>query len=57
MYHFYSNPLSILSSIDPTSSEIDIILKSLTKRHLDEAKVLTFGSFKKYKILIIINNT
>jgi origin recognition complex subunit 3 len=48
MYHFYSNPLSVLSSIDPTSPEIDIILKSLTKRHLDEAKVLTFGSFKNY---------
>jgi len=46
MYHFYSNPLSILSSIDPTSEEINIIFKSLTKRHLDEAKVLTFNSFK-----------
>jgi len=46
MYHFYSNPLSILSSIDPTSSEMDSIFNSLTKRHLDEAKVLTFPSFK-----------
>ncbi|ORX50312.1 hypothetical protein BCR36DRAFT_352357 [Piromyces finnis] len=48
MYHFYSNPLSILSSIDPTSSEMDRIFSSLTKRHLDEAKVLTFPSFKFY---------
>ncbi|ORX85318.1 hypothetical protein BCR32DRAFT_265718 [Anaeromyces robustus] len=48
MYHFYSNPLSILSSIDPTSEEINVIFNSLTKRHLDEAKVLTFNSFKTY---------
>lgn len=48
MYHFYSNPLSILTAVDPTSSEFDIILKGVTSRHIDESRVITFNSVRRF---------